>query len=60
MTVYVNNIPVVLMPGMTVRHALISAALLTQLNAGEKVRDEWGNEIGFDGALTHGMRIYLG
>ncbi len=59
MTVYVNDKPVDLLPGMTVRHALISAGLLKELATSKKVYDEWGNEIGLDGALTEVMRIYL-
>lgn len=59
MTVYVNDNPVVLLHGMTVRHALIGARLLLSVEAGKKVQDAWGNEIGLDGALTEGMRIYV-
>ena len=59
LTVYVNDRPVVLLAGMTVKHALISAGLLKAIEAGQKAYDEWGNEIGLDGALTEGMRVYL-
>lgn len=59
MTVYVNDKPVNMLPGMTVRHALIGAGLFEEIKSGKKVCDEWGNEIGLDGALTEGMKIYL-
>ena len=59
MTIYVNDRPVVLLPGMTVKHALIGAGLLKAVEAGQKAYDEWGNEVGLDGALAEGMRIYL-
>ncbi|MCL4477071.1 MAG: hypothetical protein M1508_12745 [Nitrospirae bacterium] len=59
MRVFVNNEPVDLLPGMTVRHALISAGLLKEMERSKKAYDEWGNEIGLDGALADGMRIYL-
>jgi len=59
MTVYVNDKPVDLLPGMTVRHALIGAGLLKEIERSKKAYDEWGNEIGLDGALADGMRIYL-
>jgi hypothetical protein len=59
MRVYVNDKPVELMPGMTVRHALINAGLLELLAGGRKPRDEWGNEVGLDGALAPEMKIYV-
>ncbi len=59
MTVYVNDKPVDLLPGMTVRHALIGAGLLKEIERSKKAYDEWGNEIGLDGALAEGMRVYL-
>jgi hypothetical protein len=56
MRVYVNEKAVEVLPGMTVRHALLSAGLLQK--AGPlKVYDEWGNEVGLDGALSEGMKI---
>lgn len=60
MTVYVNNEPVDVLPGMTVKHALISAGLLNEIKGSKKAYDEWGNEIGLDGALTGGMKVYVG
>lgn len=59
MKVYVNDKPVDLLPGMTVRHALISAGLFNECKKPKKTYDRWGNEIGLDGALSEGMRIYL-
>jgi hypothetical protein len=59
MKVFVNDKPVEILPGMTVRHALISAGLLKELEASKRVFDEWGNEVGLDGALAEGSRIYL-
>jgi hypothetical protein len=44
---------------MTVRHALIAAALLRDVEFGKKTYDEKGNEIGLGGALTEGSRIYV-
>jgi hypothetical protein len=59
MRVYVNNIPCDLLPGMTVRHALIQAGLLKETEPARRVLDEQGNEIGMDGALSEGEKIYL-
>jgi hypothetical protein len=53
--VYVNDRPVDLLPGMTVRHALIQSDLLEEVASGKKVYDVWGNEVGIEGALTEGM-----
>jgi hypothetical protein len=57
--VYVNNKAVNIYAGMTVRHALLTAGFLKELAASKKVYDEWGNEIGLDGALTEEARIYV-
>lgn len=59
MKVFVNGKPVDLLPGMKVRHALVSSGLLRMISIVERVYDEWGNELGLDGALTEGMRIYV-
>ncbi|MHB8882031.1 MAG: hypothetical protein ACYC69_11050 [Thermodesulfovibrionales bacterium] len=59
MTVYVNDMPVHIIRAMSVRHALLAAGLLKQIGAGRKVYDEWGNELGLDGALTDQARIYI-
>ncbi|MDD5167940.1 MAG: hypothetical protein PHN75_03905 [Syntrophales bacterium] len=54
--VYVDGAAVLLLNGMTVRHALIAADLLSK---GEDLRvlDEWGNDLGLDGALHDEMII---
>jgi hypothetical protein len=57
MEVYVNDKSVQVLPGMTVKHALVRESLLEELERGKKVYDEWGNELGLDGALSEGMRI---
>ena len=59
MEVYVNDKPIRVLPGMTVRHALIHAGLLEQIACGKKVYDEWGNEVGEDGELSEGTKLYL-
>ena len=41
------------------KHALMSAGLLKEIEASKKVYDEWENEVGLDGALSEGMKIYL-
>ncbi len=57
MRVYVNDKAVDLLPGMKVRHALSGAGLLRELAEGKRAYDEWGNEVGLDGALIEGERI---
>ncbi len=52
-----NDKPVDIMPGMKVKHALTNAGLLDEVKKGRKVCDEWGNEVGLDGALTEGTKI---
>ena len=59
MTVFVNDKPVEILPGMTVRHALIKAGLFKEVVKAKKVYDEWGDEIGLDGALSEGMKIFV-
>ncbi|MFZ3138750.1 MAG: hypothetical protein WA126_15320 [Thermodesulfovibrionales bacterium] len=59
MKVFVNDIPIEILPGMTVRHALVSADLLKGIESSKRVFDEWGNEIGLDGALSEGAKIYV-
>ena len=59
MRVYVNDRPVDLLPGMTVRHALIGAGCPVDLRDKKRVYDEWGNQLGLDGTLSDGMKIYL-
>jgi hypothetical protein len=59
MRVYVNDREVDLVPGMSVKHALIRLDLLNEIQAGKKAYDEQGHELGLDGALFDRMRIYL-
>jgi hypothetical protein len=59
MEVYLNDKPVHLLPGMTVKHVLIHEGLLEKLEHGKKVYDEWENELGFDGALSEGVKIFI-
>ena len=59
MVVFVNDKEVHLLPGMTVKHALTQAGLLKSLEAGKRVYDEWGNEMGLDGATYEGMKILV-
>lgn len=59
MTVYVNDKPADLLPGMTVKHALVSTGLLKDIETSKRVYDEWGNELGLDGALAEGAKIYV-
>ncbi len=59
MKVYVNDKAVEILPGMKVRHALTGAGLSGLPGKTERVYDEWGNEVGLDGALSEGARIYV-
>ena len=59
MRVYVNDQPVDLLRGMTVKHALLQAELLEEMKSPKKVYDPWGNEVGLDGALSEEMKIYV-
>jgi len=59
MKVYVNDREVTIVPGMTVKHALIAAGLIDEIKQGTKVYDEIGNEIGLGGSLTEGSKIYV-
>ncbi|HUL30155.1 MAG TPA: hypothetical protein VLZ03_06830 [Thermodesulfobacteriota bacterium] len=59
MKVYVNRKSVDVLPEMTVKHALVSAGLLDRRGALKKAYDEWGNELGLDGALSEGMKIFI-
>ena len=52
MRIYVNQKPVALAPGMQVKHALIRAGEMEKIGAGLKAYDEWGHELGLDGALA--------
>ncbi len=57
MKAWVNNQRVDLLEGMTVRHALIQAGLVKEIEKGKKVYDEWGNEAGLDGAVEEGQHF---
>ncbi|MBA4371618.1 MAG: hypothetical protein C0402_02015 [Thermodesulfovibrio sp.] len=60
MKVEVNDCAVSLFPPMTtVRHALLTAGLMEEVEAGGKVYDEWGNEAGLDGSLQEGAKLYV-
>jgi hypothetical protein len=59
MRIYVDEKPVELVPGMQVKHALIGAGRLAAIAAGLKVYDAWGHELGLDGALADGMKIFV-
>ncbi len=59
MKVYVNENEIELVAGMTVRHALIHACLLKEIEQGKKVFDQWGNELGLDGVLAENARIFV-
>lgn len=57
MIIFVNDKPVSLAPGMSVRHALIHEQLLASVHEGAKVYDNEDNEIDLDGTLCDGARI---
>jgi hypothetical protein len=59
MRVYVNDQAVELFPGMQVKHALIQSIEMAPGAPGLKVYDAWGHELGLDGALVEGMKIYV-
>ncbi len=59
MQLFVNNKAIDLLPGMKVIHALIGAGLDRELERGKKVYDEWGNEVGLDGELTAGIKLFV-
>ncbi|SEM70119.1 hypothetical protein SAMN04489760_1367 [Syntrophus gentianae] len=58
MKVYVNGNAVFVLEGMTVRHALLAANLREKAEP-FLVRDEWGNEVGLDGALHEGQKLFV-
>lgn len=59
MKVFVNDVELEIPRGLTVRHALTRAGLLPGIRASKRVFDEWGNEVGLDGALSEGMKLYV-
>lgn len=60
MRIWLNDRPIDLIPGMTVRHALVQVGRLGEIEQGLcRVVDEWENEVGLDGALEDGSRYFL-
>lgn len=59
MRVYVNDKAVELFPGMKVKHALIRAGELASGAPVLQPYDAWGHELGLEGALVEGMKIYV-
>ena len=57
--VFINDKLFHVLPGMTVQHALILAGLLKEVEDSKKVYDEWENEVGLDGALSDGIKLYV-
>jgi hypothetical protein len=57
MRLQLNDQPITLIPGMTVRQALIQAGLFPEIEKGAEVIDEWGNRMGLDGAVEEGMKL---
>lgn len=58
-SVYVNDEEVNVLPGMTVKHAVVSAGFFEEIEASKKIFDEQGKEVGLDGAATEGMKLYV-
>jgi hypothetical protein len=44
---------------MQVKHALIGAGQMAAIASGLKVYDAWGHELGLEGALADGMKIFV-
>jgi hypothetical protein len=59
MKVFINDKAIHVLPDMTVKHTLIRAGLLKEIEDSKKVYDEWGNEVGLEGALSEGIKIYV-
>jgi len=43
MKIFVNNKPFDLLPGMTVKHAIVAAGILKKMGYSRKAYDQWGN-----------------
>lgn len=59
MRVWLNDKPLTLVTGMKIRDAVNQAGLLDEIEKGSKVFDEWGNEVGLDGAVENGGHYTL-
>jgi hypothetical protein len=59
MKLFINDQAIHVLSGMTVRHALIQKGVLQEIGESKNVYDEWGNEVGLDGALSEGMKLYV-
>ncbi len=59
MRVWINGKKVVIIPGMSLRQALVQARLIEKVEKGARVLDEWGHEMGLDGALEEGMKLEI-
>ncbi|MFB3886607.1 MAG: hypothetical protein ACE144_15375 [Thermodesulfobacteriota bacterium] len=57
--VFVNDKLIHVLPGMTVKHALMIIGMLKVVEDSKKVYDEWGNEVGLDGTLSEGAKLYV-
>jgi hypothetical protein len=55
--IWVNDRQATLLEGMTVRQALIQLDLLEAVEEGQRVYDEWGNQVGLDGTVEEGQRF---
>ncbi len=56
MEVIIDDKTVELLPGMTVRHALL--ARYGTVDDRLLVADRWGNQIGLEGAVSEGMQLH--
>lgn len=59
MIVYLNNREVEIIPGMKVKHVLINAGILKKGIYIKSIKDQWGNEVGIDGELSEGDKIFI-
>lgn len=59
MHIWLNDKPITLVTGMKIRDAVIQAGLLQETEKGGRVFDEWGNEVGLDGAVENGCHYTL-
>ncbi len=59
MRVFVNGEPIDLAPGMSVRHALLRAGIPVDPDRSIRVSDQWDQELGPEGELAEGDRIFV-